>query len=167
GGSAGAPSLGAAVRGPRPLCRTGHGTSDHRDRDRVCRRGGRDEPPAADRGTHRRAAHAARRRGGAVNMVSAPVVARERGINIAETRKDAQGAYGSYVRLIVTTEYQTRSVAGTIYSDGKPRFIQIKGISLEAEPMPHMLYTTNTDVPGYIGALGTKLGEHGVNIATF
>jgi len=100
-------------------------------------------------------------------MVSAPVVARERGINIAETRKDAQGAYGSYVRLIVTTEYQTRSVAGTIYSDGKPRFIQIKGISLEAEPMPHMLYTTNTDVPGYIGALGTKLGEHGVNIATF
>lgn len=105
--------------------------------------------------------------GGAVNMVSAPVVARERGIHIAETRKDAQGAYGSYVRLIVTTEHQTRSVAGTIYSDGKPRFIQIKGIGLEAEPMPHMLYTTNTDVPGYIGALGTKLGEHGVNIATF
>jgi D-3-phosphoglycerate dehydrogenase len=104
---------------------------------------------------------------GGVNMVSAPVVARERGIHIAETRKDAQGAYGSYVRLIVTTEHQTRSVAGTIYSDGKPRFIQIKGIGLEAEPMPHMLYTTNTDVPGYIGALGTKLGEHGVNIATF
>jgi D-3-phosphoglycerate dehydrogenase len=104
---------------------------------------------------------------GAVNMVSAPVVARERGIHIAETRKDAQGAFGSYVRLIVTTEAQTRSVAGTIYSDGKPRFIQIKGIGLEAEPMRHMLYTTNTDVPGYIGALGLKLGEHGVNIATF
>jgi D-3-phosphoglycerate dehydrogenase len=104
---------------------------------------------------------------GAVNMVSAPVVARERGIHIAETRRDAQGAFGSYVRLIVTTEAQTRSVAGTIYSDGKPRFIQIKGIGLEAEPMRHMLYTTNTDVPGYIGALGLKLGEHGVNIATF
>jgi D-3-phosphoglycerate dehydrogenase / 2-oxoglutarate reductase len=104
---------------------------------------------------------------GGVNMVSAPVVARERGIHIAETRKDAQGAFGSYVRLVVTTEAQTRSVAGTIYSDGKPRFIQIKGINLEAEPMRHMLYTTNTDVPGYIGALGMKLGEHGVNIATF
>ena len=104
---------------------------------------------------------------GGVNMVSAPVVARERGIHIAETRRDAQGAFGSYVRLIVITEHQTRSVAGTIYSDGKPRFIQIKGIGLEAEPMKHMLYTTNTDVPGYIGALGTKLGEHGVNIATF
>ena len=104
---------------------------------------------------------------GGVNMVSAPIVARERGIHITETRKDAQGAFGSYMRLIVTTEAQTRSVAGTIYSDGKPRFIQIKGINLEAEPMRFMLYTTNTDTPGYIGALGTKLGELGVNIATF
>ncbi len=104
---------------------------------------------------------------GAVNMVSAPLVARERGIHIAETRKDAQGAFGSYMRLIVTTEAQTRSVAGTIYSDGKPRFVQIKGIGLEAEPMRYMLYTTNTDTPGYIGALGTKLGALGVNIATF
>lgn len=104
---------------------------------------------------------------GGVNMVSAPVVARERGIHITETRKDAQGAFGSYMRLIVVTEQQTRSVAGTIYSDGKPRFIQIKGINLEAEPMPYMLYTANTDTPGYIGALGTRLGALGINIATF
>ncbi len=104
---------------------------------------------------------------GGVNMVSAPVVARDRGIKIAETRKDAQGAFGSYIRLIVVTEGQTRSVAGTIYSDGKPRFIQIKGINLEAEPMRYMLYTTNTDTPGYIGALGMKLGALGINIATF
>ena len=104
---------------------------------------------------------------GGVNMVSAPYVARERGVKISETRKDAQGAYGSYIRLIVTTETQTRSVAGTVFSDGRPRFIQIKGINLEAEPMPYMLYTTNTDTPGYIGALGTKLGFLDVNIATF
>ncbi|MEM1316320.1 MAG: phosphoglycerate dehydrogenase, partial [Pseudomonadota bacterium] len=104
---------------------------------------------------------------GGVNMVSAPVVARDKGIKIAETRKDAQGAYGSYVRLVVRTEAQTRSVAGTVFSDGKPRFIQIKGINLEAEPQPHMLYTTNSDTPGYIGALGMKLGDLGVNIATF
>ncbi|MEM1299986.1 MAG: phosphoglycerate dehydrogenase, partial [Pseudomonadota bacterium] len=104
---------------------------------------------------------------GGVNMVSAPYVARERGVKIAETRKDAQGAYGSYIRLVVTTETQTRSVAGTVFSDGRPRFIQIKGINLEAEPQPLMLYTTNTDEPGYIGALGTKLGDLGVNIATF
>ncbi len=104
---------------------------------------------------------------GAVNMVSAPLVARERGVLITETRKDSQGAFGSYMRLIVTTEAQTRSVAGTIYSDGRPRFIQIKGINLEAEPMKFMLYTTNADTPGYIGALGTKLGTLGINIATF
>ena len=104
---------------------------------------------------------------GGVNMVSAPLVARERGVKIAETRKDRQGAYGSYVRLIVTTEAQTRSIAGTVFSDGKPRIIQVKGIGLEADPTPFMLYTTNNDTPGYIGALGTKLGSLGVNIATF
>ncbi len=104
---------------------------------------------------------------GSVNMVSAPIIARERGIKIAEIRKDAQGAFGSYMRLTVTTEKQQRSVAGTIYSDGRPRFIQIKGINLEATPMPFMLYTTNSDIPGYIGALGTTLGALGVNIATF
>ncbi len=104
---------------------------------------------------------------GGVNMVSAPVVARDRGIKITEVRKDAQGAFGSYMRLIVTTEKQQRSVAGTIYSDGRPRFIQIKGINLEAEPQPYMLYTTNSDTPGYIGSLGTALGELDVNIATF
>jgi D-3-phosphoglycerate dehydrogenase len=104
---------------------------------------------------------------GAVNMVSAPMVAKARGIAISETRREAQGAFGSYVRLIVTTERQTRAVAATIFSDGKPRFIQIKGVDIECEPMPHMLYTTNEDTPGYVGALGTKLGSLGINIATF
>ncbi|WP_205524046.1 phosphoglycerate dehydrogenase [Oceanomicrobium pacificus] len=104
---------------------------------------------------------------GGVNMVSAPIVARERGMRIAETRKDEQGAYGTYMRLVVKTENQTRSVAGTIFSDGKPRLIQIKGIGLESEPLPFMLYTTNTDTPGYIGALGSALGALDVNIATF
>ncbi|MEM0922833.1 MAG: phosphoglycerate dehydrogenase [Pseudomonadota bacterium] len=104
---------------------------------------------------------------GGVNMVSAPLVAKERGISIAETRKDAQGAYGSYIRLIVTTDQKTRTVAGTVFSDGRPRFIQIKGIGLEAEPQPNMLYTVNTDEPGYIGALGMKTGDLGINIASF
>ena len=99
---------------------------------------------------------------GGVNMVSAPIKAREMGIKISETRRDAQGAFGSYIRLIVTTEKQQRAVAGTIYSDGRPRFI-----NLEAEPMPNMLYTTNTDMPGFIGALGTQLGALNINIATF
>ena len=104
---------------------------------------------------------------GLVNMVSAPIMARERGIQISETRRDAQGAYGSYMRLAVRSTAKTRSVAGTVFSDGKPRFIQIRGIDLEAEPQPFMLYTRNEDLPGYIGALGTKLGDLGINIATF
>jgi len=104
---------------------------------------------------------------GGVNMVSAPVLARQRGIQIAETRKGAQGAYGSYMRLSVRTGGKLRSIAGTVFSDRRPRIIQIKGIGMEAEPQPYMIYTVNTDEPGYIGALGTKMGEIGVNIATF
>jgi len=65
------------------------------------------------------------------------------------------------------TSKRERSVAGTVFSDGKPRFIQIKGINIEADVGAHMLYTTNEDVPGIIGTLGHTLGDHGVNIANF
>jgi D-3-phosphoglycerate dehydrogenase / 2-oxoglutarate reductase len=104
---------------------------------------------------------------GTVNMVSAPVVARERGINVDEVRQTQRGAYETYIRLTVKTDGMERSVAGTVFSDGKPRIIQIKGIELESEFGPHMLYVTNMDKPGFIGALGTLLGNAGVNIATF
>jgi hypothetical protein len=67
----------------------------------------------------------------------------------------------------VKTEAKTRSIAGTVFSDGKPRFIQIKGINIDAEIGAHMLYTTNEDVPGIIGTLGQTMGENGVNIANF
>ena len=103
-----------------------------------------------------------------VNMVSAPAYAKERGIRVEETRREQAGAYESYIRLTVVTERQERSVAGTVFSDGKPRIIQIKGINMEAELGPHMLYVTNRDKPGFIGRLGTLLGERkGINIATF
>ena len=72
-----------------------------------------------------------------------------------------------YIRVIVYHKSSSFSIAGTIYSDRKPRFIQINSINLEAEPVDHMLYTTNIDKPGYIGALGTVLGEAKLNIATF
>jgi D-3-phosphoglycerate dehydrogenase len=104
---------------------------------------------------------------GTVNMVSAPVVARERGISVDETRQTSRGIYDSYVRLTVKGEGFERSVAGTVFSDGKPRIIQIKGINMEAEFGQHMLYVTNADKPGFIGALGMVLGNAGVNIASF
>ena len=102
-----------------------------------------------------------------VNMVNAPIVARERGMAVDEVRQTQRGAYGTYVRLTVRTARQERSVAGTVFSDGRPRIIQIKGIGLEAGFEPNMLYVTNHDRPGFIGRLGTLLGNEGVNIASF
>ena len=102
----------------------------------------------------------------AVNMVSAPALARERGIKVEEVRRGEEGAYQTYMRLTVVTERQERSVAGTVFSTGQPRVIQVKGINMEAELTPHMLYITNNDKPGFIGSLGQVLGETGVNIAT-
>jgi D-3-phosphoglycerate dehydrogenase len=102
-----------------------------------------------------------------VNMVSAPIVARDRGIQVEEVRREQKGAYETYIRLTVVTERQERSVAGTVFADGKPRIIQVKGINMEAELGPHMLYITNEDKPGFIGHLGMELGGSGVNIATF
>ncbi|TMV10594.1 phosphoglycerate dehydrogenase [Arenibacterium halophilum] len=102
-----------------------------------------------------------------VNMVSAPVVAKERGIQISTTNQDKSGAFDGYIKVTVVTEKRERSIAGTVFSDGKPRFIQIKGINIDAEVGAHMLYTTNEDVPGIIGTLGNTLGTNGVNIANF
>jgi D-3-phosphoglycerate dehydrogenase len=67
----------------------------------------------------------------------------------------------------VTSETQTRGVGGTLFGGDKPRLVEIKGIAIEAELAPHMLYITNADKPGLIGALGTTLGDAGLNIATF
>ncbi len=102
-----------------------------------------------------------------INMVSGPQVAKDRGITISETTRDQQGVFESYIRLTLVTERQERSVAGTIFSDGKPRLIQVKGINMDAEFGPHMLYVTNEDKPGFIGNLGSALGAAGVNIASF
>jgi len=102
-----------------------------------------------------------------VNMVNAPLRARERGIVIEETRRDRQGAYEGYIKLAITAEGLSRDVAGTVFSDGRPRLIQIKGIDLDAGFAPRILYVTNEDKPGFIGQLGTLLGDAGINIASF
>ncbi|MEM1074317.1 MAG: phosphoglycerate dehydrogenase [Pseudomonadota bacterium] len=102
-----------------------------------------------------------------VNMVSAPVIAQERGIKISTTNQSKSGVFEGYVKVTVVTDKRERSIAGTVFSDGKPRFIQIKGINIDAEVGAYMLYTTNEDVPGIIGTLGQTMGENGVNIANF
>jgi D-3-phosphoglycerate dehydrogenase len=102
-----------------------------------------------------------------VNMVNAPLVARERGIDVAEVKHDRDSDYQTQITITVTTERRTRSVSGTLFGGKHPRLVNIKGIEIEAEFAPRMLYITNDDKPGFIGRLGALLGDAGVNIATF
>jgi D-3-phosphoglycerate dehydrogenase len=102
-----------------------------------------------------------------VNLVSAPVIARERGIDVREVKRDQAEDYQTFIRLTITTERQKRTLAGTLFAGDKPRIVEIKGIKIEAELSPHMLYFTNADKPGLIGGMGRVLGDAGLNIATF
>ncbi|RCL02955.1 MAG: D-3-phosphoglycerate dehydrogenase [Candidatus Tokpelaia sp. JSC161] len=102
-----------------------------------------------------------------VNMVSAPIIAKERGIILSETKRDKSSAFDGYIQLTLHTSLRMRSVVGTCFVDGKPRFIRIKNINLDAEVGRHMLYITNKDIPGIIGMIGSVCGRYGVNIANF
>jgi D-3-phosphoglycerate dehydrogenase len=102
-----------------------------------------------------------------VNMVNAPVVAREHGIDVAETVHDRPSEYQTLVRITVTTDKASRSIAGTLFAGNKPRLVEIKGIPVEADFAHDMLYVTNQDKPGFIGRFGDLLARHGINIATF
>jgi D-3-phosphoglycerate dehydrogenase len=102
-----------------------------------------------------------------VNVVSAPTVAKDRGIVIEEVTREAAGDYESLVTVTVTTERQSRHVSGTVFADGRPRIVNIKGIRMDAEFGPSMIYITNLDKPGFIGKFSSTLGDAGINIATF
>jgi D-3-phosphoglycerate dehydrogenase len=102
-----------------------------------------------------------------VNMVSAPTIAKQRNIEISEVTCDALDEFQTKITLTVTTEAQTRTVSGTLYAGDKPRIVEIKKIPIDAELGPNMLFITNEDKPGLIGALGTLLGKNDINIATF
>ncbi|MCI0431923.1 MAG: phosphoglycerate dehydrogenase [Rhodospirillales bacterium] len=102
-----------------------------------------------------------------VNMVNAPVIARERDIAVTEVKHDRPTDYQTLIRLTIETDRRKRDLAGTLFGGDKPRVVEIKGIPIEAELGRHMLYITNEDKPGFIGRLGTALGDAGINIATF
>ena len=101
-----------------------------------------------------------------INMVSAPAVAKERGVTFSESRQEASPIYESLMRITITTEKGKRSFAGAVQA-GAPRVVEVKGMDLDAPFSPRMLYVNNLDRPGFIGALGALLGDAGVNIATF
>src|ERR1700759_2947717 len=101
-----------------------------------------------------------------VNMVSAPAVAKERGVTVLESRQEDSPIYESLIRITVTTEKGKRSFAGSVLA-GTPRVVEVKGMDLDSPFSPTMLYVNNLDKPGFIGNLGQLLAEAGVNIATF
>jgi len=108
-----------------------------------------------------------RRYSTSVNMVNAPFLAKERGIEVREIRTEREGVYHTLVRVTVATSQGDRSVAGTLFSNGAPRLVEMFGISIEADMEGNMLYIANRDAPGFIGSVGVILGEAGINIGTF
>ena len=108
-----------------------------------------------------------RRYSDTVNMVNAPFLAKERGLDVREVRHDREGVYHTLVRVTVGTSQGDRSVAGTLFGNTAPRLTEMFGINIEADLDGHMLYIVNEDAPGFIGSIGTLLGKNGLNIGTF
>jgi len=102
-----------------------------------------------------------------VNMVNAPFLAKERGLDVREVRHDREGDYSTLVRVTVTTSEGAKSVAGTLFANAEPRLVEIYGVKVEADLSGEMVYIVNVDAPGFIGRLGSTLGEANVNIGTF
>ena len=102
----------------------------------------------------------------AVNMVNAPVLARERGLDVREIRHDREVDYHTLVRVTAATPNGSRSVAGTLFGS-EARLVEMFGIKVEADLSGDMIHLVNDDAPGFIGRLGSALGAARVNIATF
>ena len=102
-----------------------------------------------------------------VNMVNAPFLAKERGMEVREIRNDREEVYHTLVRVTVATSLGDRSVAGTLFGNNAPRLVEIFGVGIEADLDGDMLYIVNEDAPGFIGRIGSLLGESGINIGTF
>jgi D-3-phosphoglycerate dehydrogenase len=101
-----------------------------------------------------------------VNMVNAPVVAKERNIETSEMLHARTAHYKTLIKLSLTTDAGEVAISGTLFGD-KPRIVSVGSVALEATLGEYMLYVNNEDKPGLIGALGNLLGEAGINIANF
>lgn len=101
-----------------------------------------------------------------VNMVNAPIVAKERDIEVSEVKNSRTGNYKTMIKIIVTSDRQVRDVAGTLFGD-QPRIVSVSDVSLEAKLTQNMIYIINDDKPGMIGSVGKVLGDAGINIANF
>jgi D-3-phosphoglycerate dehydrogenase len=103
--------------------------------------------------------------GDMVNFVNAPVHARERDIQVIESVRSEARDFKSLINVTVTTSEDKTSIAGTIFGKNEPRLVRINDFRLEAEMEGHLLFIFNIDTPGTIGAIGTCLGKHDINIS--
>ena len=101
-----------------------------------------------------------------VNMVSAQAVLKQKGAPLTESKRETSPIYGSLIRIKVLTGKRWRTLAGAVNS-GTAKIVEVKDMPLEADFHPVMLLINNRDKPGFIGALGTMLGDANINIATF
>jgi D-3-phosphoglycerate dehydrogenase len=102
-----------------------------------------------------------------VNFVNAPFVAQERGIAVKTSVSKKTHNYTSLLTIRVKTDEGDSEISGTIFGKSDPRITGINGIIIEAVPEGNLLMFTNVDKPGVIGALGTYLGQKGINIGQF
>ncbi|MBK7978007.1 MAG: phosphoglycerate dehydrogenase [Deltaproteobacteria bacterium] len=100
-----------------------------------------------------------------VNDVSAPVVARERGVRVSESKASRDLDFSNLIQVVVTTTKGTARVAGAVLGKGNPRLVRFNDFFLEGVLDGNIVVLQNQDVPGVVGRLGTVLGEKGINIA--
>ncbi len=101
----------------------------------------------------------------AVNYVNAPMIAKERGIKVIESKTSDSDAFTSLLTVKIKSEDGGNVISGTVFGKKEPRLVRINSFRLEAEPKGAMLFVANNDVPGVIGSLGVTLGKQGVNIS--
>jgi D-3-phosphoglycerate dehydrogenase / 2-oxoglutarate reductase len=100
-----------------------------------------------------------------VNYVNAPIVAKERGIEVKEVKSSDAGDFVSVIRVRVEAGKKSHQVAGTLYNRKDPRIIEIDRFKVEVVPEGHLLLILNVDRPGVIGTVGQVVGDHHINIA--
>lgn len=101
-----------------------------------------------------------------LNMVNTPVLAKERGISIDQTKNPESKDVASSFSAKVVTENVTRTVTGSVFGETLLRIIEIDGFKIEMTPQGSVLVIFNDDKPGVIGSVGTICGKHQINICT-
>jgi D-3-phosphoglycerate dehydrogenase / 2-oxoglutarate reductase len=100
-----------------------------------------------------------------VNYVNAPILAKERGIQVVESKSSKAGDFSSSITVKIATGDREVEVEGAIFGDKHPRIVRVDNFYLEAAPEGYILILRNKDVPGVVGNVGTILGKNGINIA--